>query len=322
MTADLDSVLAAAVDLARTAAQEIDQLTVGDHVEVVSEGEFVVTHYFESTSAAYRGWRWSVTLVRVPESDVITIDEVVLLPGVDSLLAPAWVPWNDRIRPGDLSPGDLLPTDPEDPRLEPGFTGSDALDEIDDLTTGAGPLRPEQWELGLGRERVLSAWGRDDAADRWDAGEYGPDASMAKSAPGSCQSCGFLLPIGGSLGQAFGLCANAFGADGRVVSLRYGCGAHSSVRPIEGTGIPVTEMVIDEVLADELTLDPVVGLASDDDTQDDEEGFDTTVLEAGFVDADTSLDVDDDDDVDEADDDIQDDDDDDVVDVEPDGFFG
>ncbi len=322
MTADLDSVLAAAVDLARTAAQEIDQLTVGDHVEVVSEGEFVVTHYFESTSAAYRGWRWSVTLVRVPESDVITIDEVVLLPGVDSLLAPAWVPWNDRIRPGDLSPGDLLPTDPEDPRLEPGFMGSDALDEIDDLTTGAGPLRPEQWELGLGRERVLSAWGRDDAADRWDAGEYGPDASMAKSAPGSCQSCGFLLPIGGSLGQAFGLCANAFGADGRVVSLRYGCGAHSSVRPIEGTGIPVTEMVIDEVLADELTLDPVVGLASDDDTQDDEEGFDTTVLEAGFVDADTSLDVDDDDDVDEADDDIQDDDDDDVVDVEPDGFFG
>ena len=322
MTADLDSVLAAAVDLARTAAQEIDQLTVGDHVEVVSEGEFVVTHYFESTSAAYRGWRWSVTLVRVPESDVITIDEVVLLPGVDSLLAPAWVPWNDRIRPGDLSPGDLLPTDPEDPRLEPGFMGSDALDEIDDLTTGAGPLRPEQWELGLGRERVLSAWGRDDAADRWDAGEYGPDSSMAKSAPGSCQSCGFLLRIGGSLGQAFGLCANAFGADGRVVSLRYGCGAHSSVRPIEGTGIPVTEMVIDEVLADELTLDPVVGLASDDDTQDDEEGFDTTVLEAGFVDADTSLDVDDDDDVDEADDDIQDDDDDDVVDVEPDGFFG
>ena len=71
-----------------------------------------------------------------------------------------------------------------------------------------------------------------------------------------------------------------------------------------------------------MTLDPVVGLASDDDTQDDEEGFDTTVLEAGFVDADTSLDVDDDDDVDEADDDIQDDDDDDVVDVEPDGFFG
>jgi hypothetical protein len=134
MTPDVDSVLVAAHDLARAAALEAaDSGVVGAHVEVVADGDFVATHYFENTSIAYRGWRWAVTLVRVPDSDVITIDEVVLLPGVDSLLAPAWVPWNDRVRPGDLSPGDLLPTDPEDPRLEPGFTGTDALDEFDDL---------------------------------------------------------------------------------------------------------------------------------------------------------------------------------------------
>jgi hypothetical protein len=329
MTPDVDSVLAAAEDVARAAALEAaDSDVVGAHVEVVPDGDYVATHYFENTSIAYRGWRWAVTLVRVPDSDVITIDEVVLLPGVDSLLAPAWVPWNDRVRPGDLSPGDLLPTDPEDPRLEPGFTGTDALDEIDDLTTALGPLRPEQWQLGLGRERVLSAWGRDDAADRWDAGDFGPDAPMAKAAPGSCQSCGFVIRIGGSLGQAFGLCANAFGADGRVVSLRYGCGAHSSVRPIEGTGIPVTEMAVDEILADELTLDPIeidtaadeVVISEDSEIINlDEDEVEDHIEEIDDL-ADDDLDgEDDDDDDDDADD--ADEDDDDVQDVEPDGFF-
>ena len=329
MTPDVDFVLAAAVDVARAAALEAaDADVVGAHVEVVADGDFVATHYFENTSLAYRGWRWAVTLVRVPESDIITIDEVVLLPGVDSLLAPAWVPWNDRVRPGDLSPGDLLPTDPEDPRLEPGYTGTDALDEIDDLTTALGPLRPEQWQLGLGRERVLSAWGRDDAADRWDAGDFGPDAPMAKAAPGSCQSCGFVIRIGGSLGQAFGLCANAFGADGRVVSLRYGCGAHSSVRPIEGTGIPVTEMAVDEILADELTLDPIdgdVAVAEAIDSEvigglaDDLLDDDQAVRQDEDID---DVDLDDEaiEDIDEDDDDEEDDDDD-VQDVEPDEFF-
>lgn len=349
MTSAVDSVLASAIELARAAALETaDADVVGPHVDVAADDELMVTHYFENTSVAYRGWRWAVTLVRLPDSDAITIDEVVLLPGADSLLAPAWVPWNERVRPGDLSPGDLLPTELEDPRLEPGFTGTDALDEIDDLTTAFGPLRPEQWQLGLGRERVLSAWGRDDAADRWDDGDFGPDAPMAKAAPGNCQSCGFVIRIGGSLGQAFGLCANAFGADGRVVSLRYGCGAHSSVRPIEGTGIPVTEMAVDEILADVLTLDPLVlagdapegdvndivdeadVIASGDDADIDDDVDDLVDL-ADDEDDDEDEDdedsddlvIDDSDDDDDADEDDADDDDDvdDVEDVEPDEYF-
>ena len=345
MTPDVDSVLAGAIELARAAALETaDADVVGAHVDLAADGDFMVTHYFENTSVAYRGWRWAVTLVRIPDSDAVTIDEVVLLPGADSLLAPAWVPWNERVRPGDLSPGDLLPTELEDPRLEPGFTGTDELDEFDDLTTALGPLRPEQWQLGLGRERVLSAWGRDDAADRWDAGDYGPDSPMAKAAPGSCQSCGFVLRIGGSLGQAFGLCANAFGADGRVVSLKYGCGAHSSVRPIEGTGIPVTEMAIDEILADTLVLDPLVevelvlvddisdvedsvdALVDDVDSDDDDLVVDDSVDETDDVDADDDDDDEDADDDDADDDDADDDDEesedvDEIDDVEPDGYF-
>nr|MDA8436558.1 DUF3027 domain-containing protein [Actinomycetales bacterium] len=143
---------------------------------------------------------------------------------------------------------------PDDPRLEPGYGGADALEEADETASTAAPLRPEQWELGLGRETVLSPYGRGVAADRWYDGDHGPESPMAKAAPGQCRGCGFLLPIGGLLGQVFGVCANEFGADGQVVALGYGCGAHSSVREIEGTGVPVTEMAIDELGIDRLDL--------------------------------------------------------------------
>ena len=245
-----DAVLgnAAAVDLARTAALEVapaDQ--VGEHVGVVVGSDpDIATHLFACANSAYAGWQWSVTVVRVPGADAATVSEVVLLPGDTALLPPSWVPWNERVRPGDLGPGDLHPTSPDDPRLEPGYTGSDFLEELDDPAHLGAVLRPEQWELGLGRERVLSVLGRDLAVERWYEGDRGPASAMAKGAPASCTSCGFLMPIGGLVGQAFGLCANPFSADGSVVSLEYGCGAHSSVREIEGTGIPVTDIVVDD----------------------------------------------------------------------------
>ena len=53
-----------------------------------------------------------------------------LLPGPESLVAPEWVPWSDRIRPGDLGVGDVLPAD--DARLVPGMSGSDEIDAIID----------------------------------------------------------------------------------------------------------------------------------------------------------------------------------------------
>jgi hypothetical protein len=85
-------------------------------------------------------------------------------------------------------------------------------------------------ELGLGRERVLSAEGRDDAADRWLAGEGGPDNMLSKLAPDVCETCGFFIRLQGSLGTVFGVCANAFSAsEGTVVSVDHGCGAHSNV---------------------------------------------------------------------------------------------
>ena len=56
----------------------------------------------------YQGWQWAVVVAAYPGADHATISEVVLVPGPTALLAPAWVPWEDRVQPGDLGPGDLL----------------------------------------------------------------------------------------------------------------------------------------------------------------------------------------------------------------------
>jgi hypothetical protein len=238
----LDEALAAAVEFAREAvATEVGADRVGGHLEVAMEDDRLATHLFDCTSPGYRGWRWAVTLARTPDALEPTVCDVVLLPGPDALVAPAWVPWSERVQPGDLGVGDVFPTGAQDPRLVAGFTDEDDLE-------GAGsqsPLSPGTWELGLGRARVLSQIGRDDAADRWYAGEMGPDSAMAKNAPHTCLTCGFLMPMGGAFGQMFAVCANVMApADGRVVALDYGCGAHSEVQ--------VDEVPADEVLADDL----------------------------------------------------------------------
>jgi len=217
-----DAVCAAAVDLARAAAVEVAGDAVGEHLgvepEPAFEGEHVVTHSFAAQQPGYAGWRWAVTVARASGSDAVTVDEVVLLPGGGALLAPAWVPWSDRVQPGDLGPGDLMPPPDDDPRLVPSYADTDAEPLPFDLHR----------ELGLGRPRVLSAEGRADAAERWFAGEAGPGTPLARQAPGRCADCGFLSPLAGALGRVFGVCANAVAPDdGRVVALLHGCGAHS-----------------------------------------------------------------------------------------------
>ena len=213
----LDPVLAAAVDLARAAATEVAGEPIGEHVGIQADAELVATHGFAAELPGYVGWYWAVTIVRAADSDRVTVDEVVLLPSSDALLAPVWVPWNKRIRPGDLSPGDLVPTEPDDPRLVPAYVLSD-----DPAVERVG------FELGLGRARVMSREGRLDTAERWHAGTGGPDTPMAKQAPAHCATCGFYLPLAGSLQAAFGACGNEVSAsDGQVVSVEHGCGAHS-----------------------------------------------------------------------------------------------
>jgi DUF3027 family protein len=230
-------VLRTAVELARAAAIELAGAdVVGEHESVQPEDAHSVTHYFAATQPGYRGWRWAVTIADCGPDTPVTISEATLLPGPDALVAPAWVPWQERVRPGDLGVGDLLPTVPDDPRLVPGYLASDdpAVEEV---------VR----EAGLGRLRVLSRTGREEATERWYRGSHGPRTDMAKAAPGTCGTCGFYLPVAGSLRAAFGVCANEFApADGAVVHVEYGCGAHSDVEPEPGPSTPVAEVVYDD----------------------------------------------------------------------------
>ena len=220
--APLDAALAAAVETARAAAVDVGRDSVGDHLGAHSDGERIVTHAFAAALPGYAGWHWAVTLARAPRAKTVTVDEVVLLPGDGALLAPAWVPWSERLRPGDLGPGDLVPAIPDDPRLVPAYA-EPSDDQSDELQ-----VDEVAFELGIGRERVMSREGRLDAAQRWYDGDFGPDSAMARHAPAHCGTCGFFLPLAGSLRAGFGVCGNEItSSDGRVVSVEYGCGAHS-----------------------------------------------------------------------------------------------
>lgn len=327
-TPTLDRLCAEAVDVARQAVEYAAPAgTVGAHLETAADADRVVTHYFACLDSAYRGWRWAATVTRAARAKSVTVDETVLMPGTDALLAPEWVPWSERLRPGDLGPGDLLPTEADDLRLEPGFmadqtppvnapasahakaapadaaaadagvdkTGTaetaipeaatpetatpktetaEAADIVEAENACADPGAPRgiaetpargaitavAEELGMARRRVLSRYGLHEAADRWEE-EYGPEAPMAQSAPANCVSCGFLMPLSGSMRQAFGVCANEYSpADGHVVSLAYGCGGHSEAAVMPKAPQPPPP-VIDETQADEMSLGAGAGTA-------------------------------------------------------------
>ena len=258
----------------------------------------LATYNFSCASTSYPGWYWSVVVVAIDGQDYCTVSEINLLPGAQALVPDAWTPWAQRVEPGDLGVGDLLPPPENDVRLTAGFTG------LDELAEDMSPLHPAQWELGLGREKILSDVGMQQAAERWMAGQTGPRSAMAKAAPASCSTCGYLIALGGSLGQVFGMCGNEFGAaDGQIVAMSFGCGAHSSVVVAQATPIPVVDLVVDDISDDQSPVEhsdkvePEVHLLHE--AVDDEEsaidlfGDDSEDIELDGDDADDNFDVED-----------------------------
>lgn len=236
--AKADPQLMAAVDEARAALVDTGLFPgVGEHLGALAEDERVVSHFFATTDRGYVGWRWAVTMTRASRQKAVTVNEIVLLPGEGAVQAPEWVPWKDRVSPGDLGPGDLVPVTEDDLRLVPGYLVGD--EDLDPAT--ARDQREVIREIGLGREVVLSIEGRDEAADRWYDGPHGPHDPIAKVAPGHCGSCGFLLRLAGPLTHQFGVCANESSpSDGHAVSYDHGCGAHSDVREEPSQHQPAT----------------------------------------------------------------------------------
>jgi len=283
----LDQVCADAVDLALAAAEDVAGIgEVGRHVGMLAEGDRVVTHLFECKERGYRGWNWAVTLTRAPRTKFVTLDETVLVAGDESVLAPEWVPWSERLRPGDLGPGDLLPVAEDDARLVPAYTGEDEErpELYREITRDSLPLIA--YQIGLGRPRVLSREGREEAAERWHEGEFGPHSPMAQAAPARCSGCGFLAPLAGMLGQGFGVCTNEISpSDGRVVSLDFGCGAHSEAAVVPVT-YPTSEPVVDEYRYDTVTFGERVVRPADEASQAAEAAAKAVKVAVAVADAD------------------------------------
>jgi hypothetical protein len=202
-----------AAELARSAAIEDskNETFVGSLLSVDTDDDHIATYLFQAFLPGYVDWRWAVTVAKVDQDSPATVCDVVLLPGPDSLRAPEWIPYSARVTKEDVSAGTIVPTEVDDARLVP---ASAVLPGDEDLDLH------ELFELGAGRMRVLSIEGRDQAAKRWIEGDRGPNTDIARWAPKNCGSCGFYLPISGSLRQAFGACANAISPEDALTPRR------------------------------------------------------------------------------------------------------
>jgi hypothetical protein len=86
-------------DLARQALVEaVGAASIGEYLEAQAEEAAELTsHIFASKQKGYVGWRWSVTVFQADNKSEGTVSEIVLLPGPDSIVAPDWVPWSERL---------------------------------------------------------------------------------------------------------------------------------------------------------------------------------------------------------------------------------
>ena len=92
--------LTEAVALAREAVVDSPEggAAVGEHLGVVVHEDRLLTHLFDCRLRGYPGWTWYATVARAPRTRHVTVCESGLVAGPDSLLAPDWVPWEERMQ--------------------------------------------------------------------------------------------------------------------------------------------------------------------------------------------------------------------------------
>ena len=151
----LDTILAEAVDTARLSLAEIaGESEIGEHLGVTAEGERLVTHRFISHKRGYQGWTWFATLARVPRAKAkdLTVCEVGIIAGEDSLLAPAWVPWADRLAKEEIEAAEAeqSATDGEQPteaETSAGEKDEQGTEQPQAIAVGEADADPAQDEL-------------------------------------------------------------------------------------------------------------------------------------------------------------------------------
>lgn len=86
------------LELARQALFEVapeDQ--IGELLGHKVVDDQVVNVLFDSLHPGYPHWNWCATLTSI-DGKTVTVTEVFLAPGEEALLAPDWVPWEDRLQ--------------------------------------------------------------------------------------------------------------------------------------------------------------------------------------------------------------------------------
>ncbi|WIM68353.1 DUF3027 domain-containing protein [Corynebacterium breve] len=213
-----------AIKVAREALIEVaDGEEIGEHIGVTANARNVATHRFHADVPGYPGWEWNAVLACAAGSNYLTVNEVALVPAPsgEALQAPEWVPYSERLRPGDLGPGDLMAPAPDDDRLTEDSFARDAVTFT-----------------GRTTKKYLTTTGLEGAKSRWRKGDFGPTSEFAEKAALQCRTCAFYLPAGEPIGENFGVCVNEYSADGRLVASSYGCGAHSDTQVDEGPEQP------------------------------------------------------------------------------------
>lgn len=71
--------------------------SVGDFIFETEIEKGVTELRFICTLRSYQNWYWSVVFTQPDKRKPATISEVNLLAGEGALLAPAWVPWAERL---------------------------------------------------------------------------------------------------------------------------------------------------------------------------------------------------------------------------------
>lgn len=160
------------------AALEAEQGVGGEFIEYKDEGDGAVTYLFTSNLKGYLDWRWSVTLFQA-EGQEPTLSEIVLLPGENSLVAPDWVPWSERLADYKALQAELEAQAALDAEEAEGEDDVDEDEEVDDNTQVIDLPEDMDEDLEHEEQEALTApadleEGEDAEQDSEDAGQRPP----------------------------------------------------------------------------------------------------------------------------------------------------
>ena len=200
-------------------------------------GERLAVHRFcVHLSSAYVGWERTVSVSRV------------LAEGRDGVRVGPWSSAARAVSPRWSSTPTGWPGRPA-PLLTDGQTTtcSSRASRPPARTTSTLGLPSSVWRRrsSRGGSRGRCAW--------WYDGPNGPASDMAVRTSARCSHLRLLSPWRVRCGPPSGSAWNVVPADGRVVALGYGCGAHSE------TDVPAPRLIpVPEPLVDELSVEPLL----------------------------------------------------------------